>query len=251
MPALQFKLKPNLAGLKLDKLKFVESFLKKPTVAVEIGNDWLKVLESEHSTHGGLVTKVRFTKLAQIKGPVSTEVSRIFRELKLNTQSVITFIPRHLVTVRILEFPSTDPKEIDDMVSLQVAKQTPYSKEEIVSTHRIIDTEREGYTKVMLVIAQRNIITKRVEALEQAGIKVEKVGLSTESVYNWFRLTHRRQMDVDLKPIALIDIDSNYSDFMVIRKEWTRLLTIHPEISKVYPTTKNNLKTVNFQYPCK
>ena len=192
---------------------------RKPLVVVEIGNDWLKIAESRYGALGRSITKTRFIRLAEIKGPVSETIAKVFKELKLGKHSVITYIPRHLVNVRILELPSTDPDEIKDMVNLQVGKQTPYSKEEIVSAHKIIDTEKEGYIKAMLVIAKRNIVTDRVEALEKSGVDVESVGLSSEGAYNWFNATCPAAIKESyLAPVILVDIDSKYSDFMAIYK---------------------------------
>lgn len=196
----------------------LKSGFKKPSIVVEIGNDWLKILEYNHSHKGGCVTRVSFVKLVQIKEPVTEALAKVFRTLKLSKQDVIACIPRHLVTIRILEFPSIDPKEIHDMVTLQVGKQTPYSREEIIYAYRPIHVEREGYTKVMLVIARRNIVNARVEVMQKAGIEVEKVAVSSEGVYNWFGLAYVSEMKMDSRGIVLIDIDSNYSDFIVIYK---------------------------------
>lgn len=214
--------------------------LKKRVTVVEIGNDWLKIIENSPAVIGRVVSKVSFTRLAQIKvsftklvqinEAVSTAVARTFKDLNLNKENVITYIPRHLVTVRILEFPSTDIKEINEMVSLQVGKQTPYSKEEIFSAHKILHSNRQGYTKVMLVIARRNLIAERISTLQSAGIEVEKVGVSTEGVYNWFSVAYLADIRFDAQQACiLLDVDSNYSDFIVIRKEgmvFTRSLLI-------------------------
>jgi len=193
---------------------------KRSLTVVEIGNDWLKVVESNFGVSGAIISKMNFTKLAAIKETVSSALSGIFRELDLRRSGVIVCIPRHLVTIRILEFPSTDPKEIEDMVALQSSKQTPYSKEEIFSSHKILGSEREGYAKVMLVIARRNIISERIETLEGAGIQVSKVVVSTEGVYNWFNAAYMPYIKEDAsRAVAILDIDSNYSDFIVIRKD--------------------------------
>jgi Tfp pilus assembly PilM family ATPase/Tfp pilus assembly protein PilN len=196
----------------------LKSGFKKPSVVVEIGNDWLKILEYSPSYKGGRVTRVSLVKLVQIKEPVTEALAKAFRALKLSRQDVAACIPRHLVTIRILEFPSIDPKEIHDMVTLQVGKQTPYSREEIIYAYRPIHVEREGYTKVMLVIARRNIVNARVEVMQKAGIEVEKVAVSSEGVYNWFSLAYGSEMKMDSRGIVLVDIDSNYSDFIVIYK---------------------------------
>lgn len=195
-----------------------EQGFKSPVVVVEIGNDWLKILEYNPSQKGGLVTRASLVKLVQIKEPVTIALSKAFKNLKLSKQNVIVCIPRHLVTIRILEFPSTDLKEINDMVTLQVGKQTPYSREEIIFSYRPIYVEREGYTKVMLVIARKNIVNARVESLQKAGIEVGKVAVSSEGVFNWFNISYLPKITMNSEGIILLDIDSNYSDFIVIHK---------------------------------
>lgn len=202
---------------------------RKPAVVVEIGNDWLKVMEGNPAAGEGVVTKVSFKKLVEIKEPVTTALTKIFKDLKLNTQGVIACIPRHLVTVRILEFPSTNPKDIRDMVSLQVGKQTPYSRDEIIFTYKTISVNAAGYTKVMLVIARCNLVNARVEVLQKAGIEVEKVAVSSEGLAHWFHLTYWAEtspskdqvyddVKLDDQAVICVDVDSNYSDFIVLRK---------------------------------
>ncbi|MFH0763895.1 MAG: pilus assembly protein PilM [Candidatus Omnitrophota bacterium] len=197
---------------------FKKFHIEKSTVVVEIGNDWLKAAKSVPTALGGGIEKADFAKLAEIEGSVDGALASMFKEMKSGKRRVISYIPRQLATVRILELPSADPKEISDMVNLQAGKQTPYSKEEIISSYKIIDTAKEGYTKVMLVIARQNIIRERVEALAKTGVGIEKMGLSTEGVYNWFRAAYSSAMKPGAPAAVLLDIDSNYSDFIVINK---------------------------------
>ena len=202
---------------------------REPAVVVEIGNDWLKVMEGNPSAKESFVTKASFRKLVEIKEPVTVALTKIFKDLKLSTQGVIACIPRHLVTVRILEFPSTNPRDIRDMVSLQVGKQTPYSRDEIIFTYKTISVNAAGYTRVMLVIARRNLVNARVEVLQKAGIEVEKVTMSSEGLAQWFHMTYWAQtppgksnvyddVKLDDQAVICVDIDSNYSDFIVLRK---------------------------------
>jgi Tfp pilus assembly PilM family ATPase/Tfp pilus assembly protein PilN len=191
---------------------------KSPVVVVEIGTDWIKILEKKNSKAGPYVAKIHFLKLAQIKEPVWDAISRAFAQLKLGKHSVITYIPRHLTTVRVLELPATNQKEISDMIGLQVGKQTPYSKEEIIFSYNMFDRRKEGYSKVMLVIVRRSLARERIETLQKAGIAVDKVLFSSECAYGWFDLACRDEMAQEAHPVALLDIDSNYSDFMVIHR---------------------------------
>ncbi len=202
-------------------MRLIQDRGRKSTVVVEIGNDWLKILESRVLRSQKYLTAAGFMKLAHTRGKVSDEIAKIFKDLNLDKKSVITYIPRHLLTVRVMHLPSTDPKEISDMVNLQVGKQTPYSKDEIISSHKILESEREGYTGVMLVIARRNIISERLETLTGAGVKVKKVAVSSEGVYEWFNAAYLTEAGSEVsshRQLVVIDIDSNYSDFIVIRK---------------------------------
>lgn len=199
--------------------KFIKFGHKTGVAAVEIGNDWLKVVQKNHARPGEAVYQISLTKLAQIKDSVAGAVDGIFRDFGLNRQHVVAYIPRHLVTVRMLNLPATDPKEISDMINLQVGKQTPYSKEEIISSHKIIEIGAAGYAKVMLVIAARNIINERTDTLVKAGLDVKRVAISSEGVFGWFTAVYSQHLKLDdSHGVALVDIDSNYSDFIVIRK---------------------------------
>lgn len=203
----------------LQNMKFPKFGRNTDIVVVEIGNDWLKIAQKNCVRSGAPVYQINLSKLAQIKDGITDTIDDIFRKLKLDRHNVTAYIPRHLVTVRMLDLPATDPKEISDMINLQVGKQTPYSKEEIVSSHKIIEIGATGYTKVMLVIAARNIINERTDTLIKAGLDVKKVAISSEGVFNWFNDTYMPQIKLDASyGVALVDIDSNYSDFIIIRK---------------------------------
>jgi Tfp pilus assembly PilM family ATPase len=216
-------IKDLIKNIKIPRLPLNMNFLKfgrkTDVVVVEIGNDWLKIAQKNSAGAGKTVYQISLSKLALIKAGITEAIDGIFRELKLDRQNVIAYIPRHLVTVRMLDLPATDPKEINDMINLQVGKQTPYSKEEIISSHKIIEIGTTGYAKVMLVIAARNIINERTDTLAKAGLDVKKVVISSEGVFNWFNTVHMPHMKLDnSQGVALVDIDSNYSDFIIIRR---------------------------------
>ncbi|MEI9476842.1 MAG: pilus assembly protein PilM [Deltaproteobacteria bacterium] len=204
----------------LESVNFQKINFNPSIVGVEIGSDWLKIVQKDCAKNGKAVYHAKLLKLAQIKDSIATAIADSFRLLKLNKQHVVACIPRHLVTVRMLELPATDPKEISDMIDLQVGKQTPYAKEEIVFAHKIIETGSSGYTKVMLAIVARNIVSERMEALVKAGLIVKRVVISSEGVYHWFRGAYLANMKLkSSQAVILVDVDSNYSDFIVIRNE--------------------------------
>ncbi|MDP2905900.1 MAG: pilus assembly protein PilM [Candidatus Omnitrophota bacterium] len=191
----------------------------KPVVVVEIGNDWLKIAEGKVCAGAVSITKAVFFKISQINDSIFDKISKVFREMKFDKQCVIVCLPRQLVTVRTLELPSIDPVEISEIINLQIGKQTPYSKDEIVYSYKIIGRRKEGYTSVMLVIATRNLIDARMEVLSKASIEIEEVALSSEGVYRWFNSFYLQKLKLqDSEAVILVDIDSNYSDFIITHK---------------------------------
>jgi len=208
-----FKATRFLENLKFQKIKFNSGI-----AGVEIGSDWLKIAQKDRP-NGKALCHVNLLKLAQVKEDVSTAIAGSFRTLQINTQFVVACIPRHLVTVRMLELPATDPEEISDMIDLQVGKQTPYAKEDIVFAHKIVETGASGYTKVMLAIVTRSIVGERIDALTKAGLIVKRIAISSEGVCNWFRANYLAGVTrQSAQTVILVDVDSNYSDFIVMRK---------------------------------
>lgn len=182
-----------------------------PEVVVEIGNEWLKIARVERAQGGVSFSRVHLMKADSGESALGAALSAVLDQWKVGRASVLACLPRQAANIRLLELPSTDPSEIADMVDLQAGKQTPYSQDEIVSTYRIIGAGREGYTRIMLVIVQRPALRQRFALLEDAGIDVGQMTVSTEAVLNWQRQSGAGGPGA----FALLDVDSGCSDFMV------------------------------------
>lgn len=135
--------------------------------------------------------------------------------LKAKPDTIYSSIGRQSATVRFLRLPSSDEREIEGMLEFQATKQLPFSKEEIVIGHRVLSTDEQGYSRVMLVVAQRNIIESHLSALKAAGIVPEYVCLSTEAVFNWF-LSSGMNKDIPKQSLYILaDIDNIFSELLV------------------------------------
>ncbi len=188
-------------------------------IVIEIGNDWLKIVEGKVSRKGVIINDGCFIKLSEIKSSVSDTINGIFKDKKWDKQNIISYLPRHLVTLRVLELPAINPKEINNIINLHIGQQTPYSREEIVYSHKIIASEKKGYARVVLVIAKRTLIDERMDIMIKASVEPKKMGLGSEGVLHWFNAFYPDDLKLpDSQAIVLIDIDSNYSDFIVVHK---------------------------------
>jgi Tfp pilus assembly PilM family ATPase len=163
---------------------------RKAAVVVEIGRDWLKIAETGCTGRNVTFSRLHIERIGEDDASLPDCVKTACRELKLVGKRTLLALPRHMVNVRILKLPSTDPDEVAGMVELQMARQTPYSKNEILTDYRVLGVESEGYTRVLLAIAQHGAVRNHVSVLEEAGLDVEQVCLSSEGVHAWVTAEH-------------------------------------------------------------
>ncbi len=190
-----------------------------PRVFLEIGMDWVKCSRSGSFWLGG---RSGVKSLARIALPEAREegshaLAALLRQLHLRRKPVVLLLPRQLVTVRLLKVPSANPDEISRMVRLQVGRQTPYSTEEVVSAYRVLHTDAQGYSHILLVIARRSIIAEQMEAVRAAGMKLARIGITSEAVWHWFLRTFAGH-DYLNRTVALLDVDSRSSDLLIFHK---------------------------------
>jgi Tfp pilus assembly PilM family ATPase len=186
-----------------------------PVVVVEIGSDWIKMARFVRS-RGALGVSDLFIEKTDLAGAnLSKTVSKTFAPSHLAGSTVLACIPRQMVNIRMLELPSTDPAEIADMVELQAGKQTPYSRDEVVVDYRLVPDGRPGYTRVMLAIAQNSLLRERFNQIEELGLEVQRMSVSSEGVANWCAAAVAGGPD---RTAVVLDVDSFYSDLAVVAK---------------------------------
>ena len=182
----------------------------------QIDSNWLKVIQVEQLQHEKKVSLIKVVDIASLSDDdLANRVSALAKELKIDARYLVISIPRHFITTRNLELPSENPLEIKEMIELQIGKQTPYTSDEVIKDYQILDSNVDGYSRVFLVIVHRDIVERHFKILETAGLKVQRVGFSSEGLLNWSRLVGKEKISPD-KVHILIEVDSDTSDFEVV-----------------------------------
>lgn len=183
---------------------------------VEIGHDWLKILRVER-TRAGLVASNLLLEPLEISSAIAPErLTALLKEAGALKDRIYATIPRQMVTSRILELPSTHPAEIADMVELQIGRQTPHAKDEIVTAYKILGPGRKGYSRVMLAIVQRGILRARYSVLEEAGLKIARMTMGSEGLANWFRYISGVK---STSGVVVVDVDSFFSEVAIFENQ--------------------------------
>src|SRR5256712_1112576 len=206
-----------------------QSRRQRTITALEFSGEWLKLARVEVSAKG----KRRLRRLVARPVVLPEEIPKTFVDLVKEgvgaADSILISIPRNLVTVRNLQLPNTDPRELNEMIGLQTAKQTPYSKEEIISDFQVVRRSPEGFTDVVLITTHRSVSNRCLKILDDCRLKAAGIRLSSHGVRSGWQLLCGATKDAGRGPTAVLDIDSNFSDFLVIRSgtvTFTKALSI-------------------------
>ena len=121
-------------------------------------------------------------------------------------------IPSNIVTTKNIEIPSLDEEEIRSIIDLQAGRHTPYTREEILIGYVSIGVFQRNYTKVLLVIANRDAIKSRLDSCEDAGVRVERVIFAPEALSFFYA----RALGLTSKddPVGIIDVGFSTTEFV-------------------------------------
>ena len=152
------------------------------------------------------------------QGPdaVAEGVKKIFLSLGFTPQKVLLNIPRHLVTARFLKIPSVDDREIDKIIKIESIKHLPYTDEKVIYGYRVIEKTEDGYSNVLLVIAQASVVNNYLDILKNASVSgVKSLSLSSEALYSWYAFSREAE---EKGNVMLVNLDTGRVDINVMEE---------------------------------
>ena len=129
---------------------------------------------------------------------------------------VICVIPASAATAKNIEVPSTDPEEIKSIINLQASRHTPYSREEVLISYINLGINASNNTRLLLVIAHRDMVKDRISILEKAGLDVDKILFAPEAQARFY--AKALNLKRDALPQGVIDFSLNATSYIVISK---------------------------------
>ncbi len=145
---------------------------------------------------------------------IAEKASEIFKKLGFNNNPVIIAFPRSNLTARYIKIPSQSTEEIENIILLQAPRFLPYPSAELITGFECIQTDKEGFSHINLIIVHKDIIDRftnlfRASRIKDFNFTVSSYGLS--NLYGFFRADEQ-------EPVILIDIEHPYVEFVIAEK---------------------------------
>lgn len=185
------------------------------TLFVELGKGYFKFCQLSAKKHGRSILHLERIDIPLYEdAAVSARIKDFLNEAKIEKRNVILNIPRHLVTARIVRFPSVNDDEISKMTKVEALKHVPYSDTDLITAHRIIKTSDDGYSDTLMAICQASIISRSTDIIKQAELNVEGAFLSSESLFLW-HLASGAALTEGCE--AVLNIDWDHTDIDIVK----------------------------------
>lgn len=173
----------------------------------------------------------------------AAQIKEVFQSFKTMPEHIMLNIPRHLVTARFLKIPSVTDEEINRIMKLESIKHLPYMDENVIYGYRVIEKMDDGYSRVMLAIAQSESVNNVIDILNKAGIKgLGFLSLSSEALYLWYMLaTEGREKENAM----VVNLDLGHIDINIVEEKklvFTRGIACDTKDSKALTKAANEIE---------
>ncbi|MBF0523201.1 MAG: pilus assembly protein PilM [Candidatus Omnitrophica bacterium] len=186
-------------------------------ITVSLGEDILKVAQIKGSGSNTKITNILSQEVKDLsENDLSKKIQLALKNFNPKAMPVHLIVQPGMITTKNIEIPSIDPDEIKSIVNLQAGRHTPFSREEIQIGYVNIGIYKTNYTKVFLIIANRNLLKKQLAVFEKAGIRIEKILFASEGIAAFYSKILGAEMES--APVGIIDVGKDSTDFIITLK---------------------------------
>ena len=206
-----------MSGIAIKKIAHLPNIGNRDLIGIDLSSNSLKLVYLKVSLNKKEIVSILSRNISGLSDDdIAKTIRASFGELGVKNPTVIAIIPSNLAITKNIEIPSTDQREIREIINLQAGRHTPYSREEIIVDYIEIGTYKNSYTKILLMIVGRNIIKRQLEILHKAGLQLEKVLFAPEAL-GW-SVPNILKLKTEDSVLSLIHIDESCTDFVIVFK---------------------------------
>ena len=187
---------------------------KKNSLAIELVERGIKIAISRES--GRAKKLIDFEFFPDSSQDLREKIATFLKSKKLHHPVVIASLSRYIVSCRYVTLPSSNYKELEEMMPFQIRRLFPYTAEEVVFSFEIIDTDDKGFSRVVLFVAQKERVENFLNVLADLKMKPRILTISSWGILNWY-LSQKKEIKEEA--LGVVNVAANYLEFSVIFKK--------------------------------
>lgn len=132
---------------------------------------------------------------------------------KVKPGPVQVIIPKNYVMARMVTLPSTSEDEIAGMARFEAERHIPFNAERHVVAFHVLAKQGVQGSQVLLAAVDRPIADEYLQVCQKAGLTVEKLGVSSLTLFNAVSLSESSVMAN--RVVAIVNVGALYTDIVI------------------------------------
>jgi type IV pilus assembly protein PilM len=189
-------------------------------ISLNLGSQTIGLAEFRTQAHGGLVL-VDY-RLREIPSELANEEMRysqltlvlreMMDELRIKHARVNYAIAAQSAFARFVKIPLVEEEKIERIVGFEAQQNVPFPINEVVWDYQLIGGGPDQQVEVVIVAVKSEYLEAVSAAIEEAGLRANKIGLATMGLYNAFRYNYSNISGCSL----LVDIGARTTNVLFI-----------------------------------
>jgi type IV pilus assembly protein PilM len=189
-------------------------------ISLNLGSQTIGLAEFRTHGHGGLVL-VDY-RLREIPGELSNEETRhsqiaaalreMMDELRIKHGRVNFAIAAQSAFARFVKLPLVEQEKIERVIGFEAQQNVPFPIDEVVWDYQLVGGGPDKQVEVVIVAIKAEYLEAINAAIEESGLRADKIGIATSGLYNAFRYNYSNIPGCSL----LVDIGARTTNMIFI-----------------------------------
>jgi type IV pilus assembly protein PilM len=167
-------------------------------ITLNIGSQTIGLAKFRGQPRGGLVLlDYRFREiLADPAGEgtrpeqITAALREMLNELGIKSSSVNYAVGAQSAFLRFVKLPRVEEEKIDRIIGFEAQQNVPFPIDEVVWDYQIVGGGMDEQIQVVIVAIKADHLEGINAAVEESGLRANKIGIATTGLYNAFRYNY-------------------------------------------------------------
>lgn len=128
----------------------------------------------------------------------ASSLSFAVNEFGADTKNITLSIPKSWAIIKIVEFPSTTLENLNNVISYELDRLTPFNAEDAYYDYRIIG-EKDGKVSLLIAAARADLINPYIEAVNEKGLSISRIIVNLSAIETLLRYNNNKTEEVFLE----------------------------------------------------